>query len=141
MASRDPSIHPSVPSSIHGWHRTGKKTLAEINNPPPLRTCRCLGKACLALVSSHLPWSAVCCYLTGHKHTSRFLAARVPMDTCGIWYIERFWKNVVCSCNFVICNVKYTHTCALGTGFKLIFINWQGQRVCDAFDVSLVQIS
>jgi hypothetical protein len=30
-------FHPSVPSSIHGWHHTGKKTLAEINNhPPPL---------------------------------------------------------------------------------------------------------
>ncbi len=27
------SIHPSVPSSIHAWHHTGKKTLAEINNP------------------------------------------------------------------------------------------------------------
>jgi hypothetical protein len=27
------SIHPSVPSSIHGWHHIGKKTLAEINNP------------------------------------------------------------------------------------------------------------
>jgi hypothetical protein len=29
-----PSVHPSIPSSIHGWHHTGKKTLAEINNPP-----------------------------------------------------------------------------------------------------------
>jgi hypothetical protein len=29
-------------------------------------------------------------------------------------------KNVVCNCNFVICTVKYTHTCALGTGFKLV---------------------
>jgi hypothetical protein len=28
------SIHPSVLSSIHGWHHTGKKTLAKINNPP-----------------------------------------------------------------------------------------------------------
>jgi hypothetical protein len=27
-------IHPSVPSSIHGWHHTGKKTLAKINKPP-----------------------------------------------------------------------------------------------------------
>ncbi len=33
------SIHPSVPSSIHGWHHTGKKTLAEINNPRPLCAC------------------------------------------------------------------------------------------------------
>jgi len=33
------SIHPfvpsSVPSSIHGWHHTGKKTLAKIKYPPP----------------------------------------------------------------------------------------------------------
>jgi hypothetical protein len=36
--SRDPSIHPSIPSSIHGWHHTRKKTLAEINKPP-LRMC------------------------------------------------------------------------------------------------------
>jgi hypothetical protein len=32
--SHDLSIHPSiVPLSIHGWHHTGKKTLAKINNP------------------------------------------------------------------------------------------------------------
>jgi hypothetical protein len=43
--------------------------------------------------------------------TSRFSAAKGPMDTC---------ENVVCSCNFVICTVKYTHTCALGRGFKLV---------------------
>jgi hypothetical protein len=29
-----PSIFSSVSSSIHGWHHTGKKTLAEINNLP-----------------------------------------------------------------------------------------------------------
>ncbi len=35
--------------SYHGWHHIGKKTLEEINNPPPpLHMCRCLGKACLA---------------------------------------------------------------------------------------------
>ncbi len=28
------AFHPSIPSSIHGWHHTGKKTLGEINNPP-----------------------------------------------------------------------------------------------------------
>ncbi len=74
MASCDPSIHgwyhvthPSVPSSIHGCHHTGKKTLAEINHRPPLRMCRSLGKACPAPVSGLLPWSAVFCYLTGHK--------------------------------------------------------------------------
>jgi hypothetical protein len=34
------SIHPFVPSSIHGWHHTRKKTLAEINNtPPPFCAC------------------------------------------------------------------------------------------------------
>jgi hypothetical protein len=32
--------------------------------------------------------------------------------------IESF-ENAVCNCNFVICTVKYTHTCALGTRFKL----------------------
>jgi hypothetical protein len=42
-------IHPFVSSSNHGWHHTGKKTLIEINNPPPLRMCGCLGKACPAL--------------------------------------------------------------------------------------------
>jgi hypothetical protein len=43
FSSRDASIHPFVLSSINGWHHTGKKTLAEINNPPPpLRMCRCL---------------------------------------------------------------------------------------------------
>jgi hypothetical protein len=26
-------IHPFVMSSIYGWHHTGKKTLAKINNP------------------------------------------------------------------------------------------------------------
>jgi hypothetical protein len=28
--------------------------------------------------------------------------------------------NVVCNCKFVICTVKYTHTYALGTWFKLV---------------------
>jgi hypothetical protein len=46
-------FRPSIPSSIHGWHHhTGQKSLAEINcaPTPPLRMCRCLGKACPALV-------------------------------------------------------------------------------------------
>jgi hypothetical protein len=34
--------------------------------------------------------------------------------------VYRGFGNVVCSCNFVIYTVKYTHTCALGTGFKLV---------------------
>jgi hypothetical protein len=40
--------------------------------------------------------------------TSRFSAASVQMNTCEMWYIERFWK---CSCNFVISTVKYTRMC------------------------------
>jgi hypothetical protein len=50
-------------------------------------------------ISGLLPWSAVCCYLTDHKQavqTSRFSVARVPMNTCEMWYIERFWN---CSCS------------------------------------------
>ncbi len=47
--SHDPSIHPFVPSSIHEWHHTGKKTLAKINKPPsPLPMCCYLEKACQA---------------------------------------------------------------------------------------------
>jgi hypothetical protein len=34
--------------------------------------------------------------------------------------VYRGFGKVVCSCNFVICIVKYTHTCALGMGFKLV---------------------
>jgi hypothetical protein len=136
--SRDPFIHPSVPSSIHGWHHIGKKTLIEINNPSPLlRMCCCLGKACPGLggtpkilisisatnptyifhtmpediqkcwgifvVSGLLPWSAMLV-----SHWSQ------PVQT------SKFSAHVVCSCNFVLCTVKYTHTCALGTGFKLV---------------------
>ncbi len=33
------AFHPSVPSSIHGWHHTGKKTLAAPPLPPSLCTC------------------------------------------------------------------------------------------------------
>jgi hypothetical protein len=36
------------------------------------------------------------CMLLSHGsqavQTSRFSVARVPMDTCGMWCIERFWK-------------------------------------------------
>jgi hypothetical protein len=42
------------------------------------------------------------------------------------WLVERkieSFGNVVCNCNFVICTVKYTHTCALGIGFKLVLNN------------------
>jgi hypothetical protein len=65
-----------------------------------------------AAVSGLLPWSAVCCYLTGHKQCkhqdfqrpgSRWIHAE-----CGI---QRGFGNGVCSCNFVICTIKYTHLC------------------------------
>jgi hypothetical protein len=88
------SIHPSIPSSIHGWHHTGKKTLTEINTPlsvhvslsrkgipgpkggggtPKILISISSSISCLSgiwgifAVSGLLPWSAVCCYFTGHK--------------------------------------------------------------------------
>jgi hypothetical protein len=60
-------------------------------------------------------------YLTGDKQCihqdfqrpgSRWIHAE-----CGIY---RGFGNVVCSCNFVTCTVKYTHNCSLGRGFKLV---------------------
>jgi hypothetical protein len=116
--SRDLSIHPFVSTSIHGWHHTGKKTLTEINNPPPppppphaipfldIDTC--------AWGGGRAPprfWYQYQLLSHGSQavQTSRFSVARVPMNTCGMWYIERFWK-CSCSYNFVICTVKYTHT-------------------------------
>jgi hypothetical protein len=46
------------------------------------------------VVSSVLPWLAVCCYLTGHKQCKHqdFQRPGPPMNTCEMWYIERFWK-------------------------------------------------
>jgi hypothetical protein len=86
-------VHPSISLSIHGWHHTGKKTLAEINNPP---------SAHVLLSRKGMPgpglrsFTMVSCMLLSHRsqavQTSRFSAVRVPMDTCGMWYIERFWK-------------------------------------------------
>jgi hypothetical protein len=41
-------------------------------------------------------FTMVSCMLLSHgsqaEQTSRFSMARVPMNTCGMWYIERFWK-------------------------------------------------
>jgi hypothetical protein len=87
------SIHPSVPSSIHGWHHTGEKTLAKINNPPFAHVLLFWkGMPSLSLSS----FIMVSCMLLSHGsqavQTPRFSTARVPMDTCGMWYIERFWK-------------------------------------------------
>ncbi len=87
------SIHPSVLSSIHGWHHTGKKTLAEMYKPP---------SAHVLLSSKGMPspglrsFTIVSCMLLSHGsqavQTSRFSAARIRMDTCRMFYIERFWK-------------------------------------------------
>jgi hypothetical protein len=95
-----PSIHPIIyrwmasvtRPSIHGWHHTGKKTLAEINKPP---------SAHVSLSRKGMPGprlqsiTMVSCMLPSHGsqavQTSRFSAARVP-HTCGMWHIERFWK-------------------------------------------------
>jgi hypothetical protein len=38
--------------------------------------------------------------------------------------IESCLKNLYFISGFVICTVKYTHTCALGTGFKLVSCKW-----------------
>ncbi len=104
--------------------------------------CCCLGKACPApgrgtpkILISILPTNPTyicrfrsllmvsCCYLTSHKQCKhqdfqRLGSPQIHAE-CGI---QRGFRNVVCSCNFVICTVKYTHTCALGTGFKLVYL-------------------
>ncbi len=113
------SIHPSVPSSIHGWHHIGKKTLTEINYPPSAHVLlsrkgmpgpkgghpqdfdinivvNFLFECHLGYICHLWSFTMVSCMLLSHGsqavQTSRFSAARVPMNTCGMWYIERFWK-------------------------------------------------
>jgi hypothetical protein len=93
-----PGNRPAVMFSAISFFFLGTKT----------SRCRskCGGRNCLW----SFPWLAVCCYLTGHKECkhqdfqrpgSRWIHAE-----CGIQ-----GGNVVCSCNFVICTVKYTHLC------------------------------
>jgi hypothetical protein len=60
--------------------------------------------------------------LLGHDAMFIFMVAESEMAL-----VKRLVKrktesfgNVVCNCNFVICTVTYTHTCALGMGFKLV---------------------
>jgi hypothetical protein len=48
--------------------------------------CRCLGKACPALVSGLLSWSAVCCYLTSSANIKIF-SSQGP---------DGYMRNVVC---------------------------------------------
>jgi hypothetical protein len=107
-------IHPSVPSSIHGWHHTGKKTLTEINKPPLCahvllsrkgmpgpRGGHPQGFDITIVVNFLFEWhlgyicrlrsfTMVSCMLLSHGsqavQTSRFSAARVPWiyAECGI---------------------------------------------------------
>jgi hypothetical protein len=60
--------------------------------------------------------------LLGHDAVFIFMVVESEMALVkGL--VERKTKNfgnVVCNCNFVILFVKYTHTCALSTGFKYI---------------------
>jgi hypothetical protein len=49
-----------------------------------------------------------------HKYINLPLCKQLSFD------INLSLGNVVCNCNFVICTVKYTHICALGTAFKHI---------------------
>jgi hypothetical protein len=58
------------------------------------KTSRCKSRcSCRSRLQS---FPMVSCMLLSHRsqavQTSRFSAARVPVDTCGMWYIERFWK-------------------------------------------------
>jgi hypothetical protein len=59
----------------------------------------------------------------GHKQPKHQDYQR-PRSHGYMWNVvyKRGFGNVVCNCNFVICTVKYTHTCALGTEFKLVDI-------------------
>ncbi len=111
------AFHPSIRPVIHPWMASYREENPGRNNsppPPPLRMCRYLGKACpdrgggtpkiLISISTTNP-TYICCLrsfpmvssmLLSHGsqtvQISRFSAARVPLDTCEMWYIERFWK-------------------------------------------------
>jgi hypothetical protein len=56
-------------------------------------------------------FTMVSCMLLSHRsqavQTSRFSVARVPMDTCGMWYIERFWKCSVARVPMDTCEMWY----------------------------------
>ncbi len=60
--------------------------------------------------------AATMCQLLGQDVVFIFMVAESEMALVKR-LVERKTKsfgNVVCNCNFVICIVKYTHTCALG---------------------------
>jgi hypothetical protein len=113
-----PSIHLFVSSSIHGWHHTEKKTLAKINNPPSAHVL--LSKKgmpgprggtpkILISISTTNPTyilhtmlkdiqEHMYALIVQHGNALAALATlqqqptRVPMNTCEMRYIERFWK-------------------------------------------------
>ncbi len=120
-------------SSIHGWHHTGKKTLAEINNPPPNVSLSRKGMPGPGLS----PWSAVCRYLTGHKQCKH----QDFQQPGSLWIhaecgMQRDFGNVVCSCNSVICTVKYTHLC-IRHGVQTSDYVWEKARSVLFFQNSL----
>jgi hypothetical protein len=48
---------------------------------------------------------------------------------CVTMSIDSCLKNLYFISGFVICTVKYTHTCALGTGFKLYAVKMIGDII------------
>jgi hypothetical protein len=98
------------------WHLRSQSTKAKVRHSTTLGyICRLQSIPMVSCMLLFLKSQIV--------QTSRFSTVRVLIDTCGMSYIKRFWKNVVCNYNFVICTVKCTQTCALGTGFKLVYIH------------------
>jgi hypothetical protein len=84
LFSIHPSRHPSMDGIIQG---------AKINNPPSAHVL--LSRK--GMTGPGLRSFTVVSYmLLSHRsqavQTSRFSAARVLMDTCRMWYIDRFWK-------------------------------------------------
>jgi hypothetical protein len=111
-------IHPSICPIIHPRRASyKKKTLAEINNLPPSAhvslsrkgmpglgghpqnfdiniVVNFLFKWHLGYICCLRSFTMVSCMLLSHRsqamQTSRFSMARVLMNTCGMWYMERF---------------------------------------------------
>ncbi len=115
------AFHPFVSSSIHGLHHTWKKNLAKINNPPPpahvllskkgmpgpggegtpkiLISISTTNSTYILHIGVYLPSPVfyhgqlyVVISWVKAVQTSRFSVAKVPMNTCRMWYKKRFWK-------------------------------------------------
>jgi hypothetical protein len=95
-----PCIHPSCHPSMDGIIQGRKPWQKNITSS--LRMCRCLGKPCLApgggggptpkiLISISATNPTYICWVTSSANIKNF-SGQVLMDTCGMWYIERFWK-------------------------------------------------